>query len=75
MPHGNLRVIDSQHEPRVSPDKIEPLMQSLLGTLADIDFGHERELENVRNSPADPSVRAKVIARLRNATERSGSPI
>jgi hypothetical protein len=64
MPHGHLHVIGSEHEPRVSPDNIQPLMQSLLATLADIDFGHEREVENVRNSPTDPSVREKVITKL-----------
>ena len=64
MPEGTLRVIESEQQPCVYPADIQPLMQTLLATLADIDFGHECELEKVKNSAADTSLKAKMITRL-----------
>ena len=64
MPEGNLRVIQSEPQPRVCPANIQPLMQTLLATLADIDFEHERELEKLNKSDAEPSLKATIIARL-----------
>ena len=43
---------------------ILPLMQSLLATLADIDFAHECELQQVLTGSADPTVKERVRMRL-----------
>ena len=41
------------------------LVQSLLGTLADIDFHYERERKRVSRSNQDLNVRIKALERLR----------
>ena len=64
MPEGKLRVISSKPQPRVCPADIQPLMQTLLATLADIDFEHQCELEKVKSSATEPSLKAKIITRL-----------
>lgn len=64
MPQGTVRVTERDPQPRVCPADIQPLMQTLLATLADLDFEHECELEKVKNSATDPSVKAKMITKL-----------
>jgi hypothetical protein len=48
----------------VNAPSIEPLMQSLQATLADLDFAHERELAKVKNGSSDPSLKENVRAKL-----------
>jgi hypothetical protein len=43
---------------------LEPLMQSLLATLADIDFEYEHELAKIDESAADESVKRRMRDRL-----------
>jgi hypothetical protein len=50
--------------PRVYAADIEPLLQALLATLADLDFAHESEVANVNGSAAHPAIKSKLIARL-----------
>lgn len=64
MPENHLRLIESEQQPRVYPADVQPLMQALLATLADLDFAHERELSKVRNSTTDPSLKAQMIIGL-----------
>ena len=64
MPHGALRVIESAQQPRVCPADVQPLMQTLLATLADIDFEHECEVEKVKGSVTDPGLKATMMVRL-----------
>ena len=64
MPEGNLRVIDPEEHPRVCPADVQPLMQSLLATLADIDFEHERELDKMKNSATDALLKERMIKKL-----------
>ena len=42
---------------------IEPLMQTLLATLADIDFAYERELEKIENSTSDDNLKESLRSR------------
>lgn len=44
---------------------ILPLLQSLLATLADIDFAHECELERLGSGSGDPSVKERVRSTLK----------
>jgi hypothetical protein len=46
-----------------SPD-IQPVLQSLLGTLADIDFAFKRDLETVEHSSTDEVMKRRVIEKL-----------
>ncbi len=64
MPHANLREVDEHHQPPVMPDEFQPLMQSLLATLADIDFAHEHELERVNSTVVDERFKARLMTKL-----------
>ncbi len=64
MPEGNLRMIESEQQRCSCPADVQSLMQTLLATLADIDFEHDRELEKVRNSATDQSLKGKAITKL-----------
>ena len=65
MPDAKLRELPSEHhQRRILPTELQPLMQSLLSTLADIDFAHEHEVEKVKNSALDDRFRATLIAKL-----------
>ena len=46
-----------------SPD-VQLLIQSLLATLADLDFAHERERDRVSSSTKDPSLQAQALRKL-----------
>ncbi len=51
--------------PRVYEARLQPLMQSLLATLADIDFDYELEREKVIRSARDVNLRIRVLEKLR----------
>ena len=57
---------DELQRPFYSAD-VQPLFQSLLATLADLDFDFERERERVSNSTKDPKLREPLVRKL---TER-----
>jgi hypothetical protein len=59
MEHVPFRV-----EARVYAPQITPLLQSLLATLADIDFAYESDLEVVQNSAVDEVLKQKVVEKL-----------
>lgn len=50
--------------PRVYPPDLQPLLQSTLAALADIDFVHASEVALVRDSDADEWLKQSVIRRL-----------
>ena len=58
------RIAESHREPRVSPAEVEPLMQTLLSTLADIDFEYEYERRKLNCSGADRSLKTMMCQRL-----------
>lgn len=65
MPKSNVRATHSEHDqPPVIPAEFQELMQSVLATLADIDFAHEHELEKVNSTNADATFKAKLITKL-----------
>jgi hypothetical protein len=65
MPSPTLHHIHSEHDqPPVMPAEFQPLMQSLLATLADIDLAHEHELEKVNSTSVDNTFKAKLITKL-----------
>jgi hypothetical protein len=56
-----------------SPDLL-PLLQTLLATLADIDFAFERDLANIERSTAEESLRRQVTERLRQKHRERRTP-
>ena len=46
------------------PADIEPLMEAIRATLADLDFAHERELAKIENGSGDESLKARLRAKL-----------
>jgi hypothetical protein len=67
-------VLDSEtDDTRVGKDEVQspfyaadvqPLLQSLLATLADLDFDFERERERVSNSTSEPKLREPLLRKL-----------
>ena len=62
----------SKHEPddsggvegRFYSPGAQPLLQSLLATLADLDFAYERERDRISGSTEAPSVQARALRKL-----------
>lgn len=68
MNDTKLRNITSGREanlPKMYSPHLLPLLQSLLATLADIDFEHERELEKINKNQTDTNLKIKVIEKLK----------
>jgi hypothetical protein len=53
---------------------IQTLLQSLLATLADIDFAYESDLEAVKNSATDEALKRKVIDKLQQQHREQRTP-
>jgi hypothetical protein len=53
--------------PRIYSPRMQPLMQSILATLADIDFDYERERERIApQNGSDVNLRIKVLEKLKD---------
>jgi hypothetical protein len=50
--------------PRIYSPELQPLLQALLATLADIDFAFESDLETIQESAADETLKQQAMARL-----------
>ena len=61
-------------EARMYAPVIGPLLQSLLATLADIDFAFGSDLEVVENSATDETLKRKIIERLREQHRERRAP-
>jgi len=59
---------------RLYPAELLPSLQSLLATLADIDFEHESDVETVRNSSADEWLKQTVIQKLEEYHRQRRAP-
>ena len=66
--------LPSTGEARQYSPEITPLLQSLLATLADIDFAYESDLEVVQNSATDEILKRKVIERLQQQHRERREP-
>jgi hypothetical protein len=64
----------STGEARMYAPVIAPLLQSLLATLADIDFAFESDLEVVEKSATDEALKRKIIERLREQHRERRAP-
>jgi len=59
--------------PTYSPELL-PLLQSLLATLADLDFEHASDIEAVRNSSADEWLKQTTIRTLHERHQKRRAP-
>jgi hypothetical protein len=59
---------------RVYPPDLQPLLQSILAALADIDSVHESEVTIVRDSDADEWLKQSVIRRLEERHRERRAP-
>ena len=64
----------SMGEARMYSPDLASLLQSLLATLADIDFAFESDLEVVENSATDRALKRKIIERLREQHRERRAP-
>ncbi|WP_046866270.1 hypothetical protein [Microvirga massiliensis] len=71
---SDFESVPSTGEARLYSPEITPLLQSLLATLADIDFAYESDVDVVRNSAADEVLKRKVIARLEQQNRERREP-
>jgi hypothetical protein len=60
--------------PRMYSPTLQPLLQSLLSTLADIDFAYERECEKISKSSPDINLRIRVLEKLKAQHHARRSP-
>lgn len=61
-------------QPRVYSPPLQPLMQSLLATLADIDFEYEHEIARMKKSATGPGVKTYLLARLQERHRERREP-
>jgi len=66
--------LPSTGEARIYAPGLAPLLQSLLATLADIDFAFERDLEVVENSATDEVLKRRIVERLREQHRERRAP-
>jgi tryptophanyl-tRNA synthetase len=61
----SARSAQQETQPRMYSPDLQPLLQSLLGTLADIDFEYERERDNVNGRTMDMSLKIRLLEKLK----------
>jgi hypothetical protein len=70
----NIDCVPGPRGVRMYSPEFEPLLQMLLSTLADIDFAYESDLEIVRNSSVDETLKQTVIERLEQLHRQQREP-
>ena len=59
-----VRTGDDEARRRIYSPDVQPLLQSLLATLADLDFDYERERERISRSTEDSNLRVRLLRKL-----------
>jgi|RhiMethySRZTD1v2_1073278.scaffolds.fasta_scaffold492084_1 hypothetical protein len=65
MANAEQQIKNCVASPRTYCADLQPVMQSLLRTLADIEFDFEQERERLESSTSDSRVKALVLEKLR----------
>lgn len=60
--------------PRTYSPELQPLLQSLLAALTDIDFAHESDIETVRTSSAEDWLKQATIRKLQQRHREQREP-
>ena len=66
----------AQHmaQPRLYSPDLQPLLQSLLATLADIDFEHERQRDTISTRTTDMNLKIRLLEKLREHHREGREP-
>lgn len=72
--HKSLTLGRSQQAGSTYAPDILPMLQSLLRTLADIDFEFRKDLETVQQSLAEESLKERAIATLKERHQARRAP-
>ena len=59
---------------RFYPDDVQPLMQALLGTLANLDLEHQYELERLERSTMRAGLKRDIAAKLKSRHQARRAP-
>jgi glucan phosphorylase len=62
------------HHPRIYSPAFQPLLQSLLSTLADMDFDYEKEREKLSSTSPDTTVKSRALEKLKNRHRERREP-
>ena len=62
------------HHPRIYSPTFQPLMQSLLATLADLDFDYEKEREKLSTTSPDTNIKIRALEKLKNRHRERREP-
>jgi hypothetical protein len=62
------------HYPRIYSPALQPLLQSLLATLADLDFDYEKEREKLSNASPDTNIKIRALEKLKNRHRERRDP-
>ena len=61
-------------QPRMYSPDLQPLLQSLLGTLADIDFEYERECDQISSRTMDMNLKIRLLEKLKQHHRQRREP-
>jgi hypothetical protein len=61
-------------QPRMYSPELQPLLQSLLGTLADIDFEYERECDHLNCRTMDMNLKIRLLEKLKQHHRQRREP-
>jgi hypothetical protein len=70
----NNKSLSGQNFPRMYSPATQPLLQSLLSTLADIDFEYEQARAKASKSSPDLNLRIRVLERLKAQHQERRTP-
>ena len=62
------------HHPRIYSPAFQPLLQSLLATLADLDFDYEKKREKLSNTSPDTTIKIRALEKLKNRHRERRDP-
>ncbi len=68
------RTAPQESQPRMYSPDLQPLLQSLLGTLADIDFEYERERDNISARALDTKLKTRLLEKLKQHHRQRRDP-
>ena len=60
--------------PRIYSPDLKPLLKSLLGTLADIDFEYERECDQISSRTMDMNLKIRLLEKLKQHHRQRREP-
>ncbi len=72
--HHSAQSAQQVAQPRMYSPDLQPLLQSLLGTLADIDFEYERERDTISSRTIDRNLKIRLLKKLKQHRRERREP-